>query len=361
MAKKYLTLEEASLELGMAPDELVRMRERGEIRGFADRGTWKFKSEDVEEFGRSRQTDSSPEVPLLDDPKGGMTEVIRKGPGGRMNKTSDSDVRLLLDDTLVPGSEDSGPEVGLANIGNSDSDVRLIDDGAGMVDAGSDSDVKLINTAADETLAAPGLSLDDGSDSDVKLVAPGSDSDVRLAKPSGRGVPDHSDSDIRLAGTDDLATLDQTSMRKATKDKQDKTVHLSSRRKGNQPTPDDTVALTGGVSPDESSVVIGAVDSGIALDAGSGTKIGGGAAADSGITLQHLADSGISLEKVDSGITLAGPADSGIALDADSGIALEADSGITVERHEDSGISLADDSGIRLEDKKRGDRTARYA
>ena len=54
MAKKYLTLEKASRQLGMAPDELVRLRERSQIRGFADRGTWKFKSEDVEEFARSR-------------------------------------------------------------------------------------------------------------------------------------------------------------------------------------------------------------------------------------------------------------------------------------------------------------------
>ncbi len=50
MAKKYLTLEEAARQLGMKPDELVRLRERSEIRGFADRGTWKFRSEDVEEF-----------------------------------------------------------------------------------------------------------------------------------------------------------------------------------------------------------------------------------------------------------------------------------------------------------------------
>ena len=68
--KKYLTLEEAARQLSMAPDELVRLRERGEIRGFADRGTWKFRSEDVEEFSRSRDADSSPEVPIIDDKPG---------------------------------------------------------------------------------------------------------------------------------------------------------------------------------------------------------------------------------------------------------------------------------------------------
>src|SRR4029077_10419419 len=157
MAKKYLTLEEAAHQLGMAPDELVRLRERSEIRGFADRGTWKFKSEDVEEFARSRDADSSPEVPILDDDssKGsssdfGSSTVLgdsgtRRGIG-RHNKTSDSDVRLLLDDALVPGAKDSDPEVVLSRLGSSDSDVRLTDDVGGVVDSGSDSDVKLIST-----------------------------------------------------------------------------------------------------------------------------------------------------------------------------------------------------------------------
>jgi hypothetical protein len=91
-------------------------------------------------------------------------------------------------------------------------------------------------------------------------------------------------------------------------------------------------------------------------------KVGAGSSADSGITLQSLADSGISLEKVDSGIGLAGPMDSGIALDADSGIALEKeDSGIALDS--ESGIRLADsgtkkDKGKKKDKKKEGDRTA---
>src|SRR5688572_1265328 len=65
--KKYLSLDEASSRLGMTNEQLIRLREQGEIRGFADRGTWKFRVEDVEELSRTRQPDSSPEVPLLDD------------------------------------------------------------------------------------------------------------------------------------------------------------------------------------------------------------------------------------------------------------------------------------------------------
>jgi excisionase family DNA binding protein len=388
MAKKYLTLEEAAHLLGMAPDELVRLRERGEIRGFADRGTWKFKSEDVEEFGRSRDADSSPEVPILDDtpkPKAGKSPLAADsglraaGGSGRLNKASDSDVRLLLDDSLVSGSKDSDPEVVLSQLGTSDSDVRLVEDVGGLVDSGSDSDVKLISTSSTDmvlpsdgsssdasdsdvqlvgttsseiNLPAKGGSSADASDSDVKLVAPAapadSDSDVRLAPPSKtQAMGPRSDSDVRLVGTDDLATVGSASdMRLAPGTGSSVDISRGSGSgsgsgKGLGGTSSMVLTDSSGdeSSTDESSVLLG--DSGIALDTGSAMKVGGGSSADSGITLQSLADSGISLEKADSGISLAGPADSGIALDADSGISLE---------REDSGIALEGESGIRLAD-----------
>jgi hypothetical protein len=401
MAKKYLTLEEAAQMLGMAPEELVRYRERSEIRGFADRGTWKFKSEDVEEFARSRDADSSPEVPILDDkPKSKSPAAadsgIRKGGGsGRFNKASDSDVRLLLDDTLVPGGKDSDPEVVLSQLGTSDSDVRLVEDVGGLVDSGSDSDVKLISTSSTEMDLSPkgsGSSSDasdsdvqligggasakrpksgsssgssdtsstDASDSDVQLIAADSDSDVRLAKPEKKSNGPRSDSDVRLVGTDDLATIgSESDIRLATG--AGSSLDMTG---GSASTGKSSIVLTDSASDDssadESSVLLG--DSGIALDTGSAMKVGAGSSADSGITLQSLADSGISLEKVDSGIGLAGPMDSGIALDADSGIALEKeDSGIALDS--ESGIRLADsgtkkDKGKKKDKKKEGDRTA---
>ncbi len=390
MAKKYLTLEEAAHQLGMAPDELVRFRERGEIRGFADRGTWKFKSEDVEEFSRSRDADSSPEVPILDDtpkPRAGDSG-IRKGGPSKFNKASDSDVRLLLDDTLVPGSKDSDPEVVLSQLGTSDSDVRLVEDVGALVDSGSDSDVKLISTSSTEMdltgkggsssdasdsdvqlvgrtseMAIPavggssagGGSSADASDSDVQLVAADSDSDVRLAKPAGKGTPNgsRSDSDVRLVGTDDLATVGSESDMRLAAGAGSSVDLAGSSSTGKGTGGASSIVLTDDSSTDESSVLLG--DSGIALDTGSAMKVGAGSSADSGITLQSLADSGISLEKADSGISLAGPMDSGIALDADSGIALEKeDSGIALEG--ESGIRLAD-SGVKKgkKDKKKGD------
>ena len=40
MAKKYLSIEEAAGQLGMTVEQLQRFREKGDIRGFADRGSW---------------------------------------------------------------------------------------------------------------------------------------------------------------------------------------------------------------------------------------------------------------------------------------------------------------------------------
>ncbi len=105
-------------------------------------------------------------------------------------------MRLLLDDTLVPGAKDSDPEVVLSHLGTSDSDVRLTDDVGGMVDSASDSDVKLISTSSSEMLLPSDQGSSDASDSDVKLVAADSDSDVRLAQPPSDPGPPRSDSDV---------------------------------------------------------------------------------------------------------------------------------------------------------------------
>ncbi|MFN5798303.1 MAG: helix-turn-helix domain-containing protein, partial [Planctomyces sp.] len=164
MAKKYLSLEEAASLLGMSVDAVRRAREKGDLRGFQDRGSWKFREQDIDEFRRSQQADSSPDMPMLGD-------------NGKIDlSSSDSDVRLMAD----PGDDDLGDLV------NSGSDVRLSGDSGPKLEKksavpDSDSDVKLFS--------ADILSSD--SDSDVKLSAePGrTDSDIRLAPP---------DSDLKL-------------------------------------------------------------------------------------------------------------------------------------------------------------------
>jgi len=364
MAKKYLSLEEAADILGLSTKDLIELRERQEIRGYADRGTWKFKEEDVAEFRRSRQADSNPDVPILgDDGLGEQPTVIRRG-GSALDDLdepsrgrSDSDVRLIVDDDLASAYVDPA---------QSDSDVRLIDDSRIGKRRGSDSDVKIVSSVAD-------------SDSDVRLAASlaDSDSDVRMAPkaPAAKG----SDSDVGLAGN-------PRSTRAMTRPKTDSDVKLLKK-----PGPHDTESEVsvvpmppaskgkGAAKPPSASVL--ADDADIELDSGMTLKAG------SGIALERLADSGISLEAGDSGIMLfsdddddeapgsgihlsrspglgggssigrgrsnaPSSIDSGLTLaESDEGLVLDEESGIGLASPGDSGIALSSpiDSGISLE------------
>lgn len=78
MAQGFYTLEEAAHRLGMGPEELSGMAQRREIRAFADRGTWRFRAQDVEELARQRGVPSDPSVPvmpLVEDTGSGTQEI----------------------------------------------------------------------------------------------------------------------------------------------------------------------------------------------------------------------------------------------------------------------------------------------
>ena len=322
-SKKYLSLEEAAAQLKIKTDELIRLREKGDIRGFADRGTWKFKSEDVEELARRRQPDSNPEVPLIDedDEVGRQPTVITKGRGG----TSDSDVRLVPDDTRK--SKLAGSSAEMPVMKDSDSDVRLAEEAKAKPPA-SDSDVKLVTPKSDDSDSDVQL-MD--SDSDVRLSD--SDSDVRLAPVSP------SDSDVKLVG------------RGGQKLKlSDSDVKLSPKAGGKTGTGMfDDVPLAGSESVlmEDSGMPL-AEDSGIRLEGSSSLPFSSGSSG-------HLVGSGELAASADVG-DIAFEEDSGISLEADSGIQLAADSGISLGA--DSGIRLGEDSGIRLSDEPRSGKQA---
>ncbi|MFO0999242.1 MAG: helix-turn-helix domain-containing protein [Planctomycetaceae bacterium] len=119
MAKKYLSLEEAASQLGISEDQLKRFREQGEIRGFADRGSWKFREQDIEEFLRSRQTDSSPDFPII---TGDSSSSVLDEPESDDLSSSDSDVRLFFDDSMFEDNKEA------KELADSGSDVRLTGD-----------------------------------------------------------------------------------------------------------------------------------------------------------------------------------------------------------------------------------------
>ena len=306
MSKRYLSLEETAAALHVATDELIRMRERGLIRGFADRGTWKFREEDVQQVARSRQADSDPDVPMLrpedsalagGDEVGEQPTIISKGKAGPVSLDSDSDVKLVGDLGGQASDDSALPLVVPMDDLDSDSDVRLV---KGLDSLDSDSDVALVSESSAEITIGP---LDDslGSDSDVRLVADvpqkkGSDSDVKLVQPLKNQRT--SDSDVALLSDDD-----------------------------------DAIALD------------------FSHDAGGDASV----LADEG-GLELTGDSSAMLLKSESGVSLGGKDDSSLVLssDDDEGITLDiaGDSGISLESAADSGISLESvaDSGISLED-----------
>lgn len=358
--KKYLSLEEAAIELGIKPDELIRLREKGQVRGFADRGTWKFKADDIDEYRRSQQLDSDPDIPIYDESDDyeldtGATQQIDtmksdsdvrlrpldqskknllSGSSAELNtlqlQSSDSDIRLVEDPRINKRGSDSDvtivkPKSGLKS--DSDSDVRMV----GKNPMESDSDVKLLDSVDAKVDSDSDVRMTD-SDSDVRMAA--SDSDVRLAPLSGGGV-DASDSDIRLAPLPD-SDSDVKLLRKSGERDSDSDVMLLPRGQKGAEESDPLMPLA------DSSVTL-AGDSGLKLAGDSGMKLAG----DSGIRL--AGDSGIRLSE-DSGIQLLQPADSGISLEGDSGIRFADDSGITVGP--DSGIKLSSPSGGK---KRKGD------
>src|SRR5215813_9800866 len=66
MAQGYYTLTEAAQFLNMSVDELKQMAQKGQIRSFQDRGTLRFRMQDVQELARKRGVSSDPELVLGD-------------------------------------------------------------------------------------------------------------------------------------------------------------------------------------------------------------------------------------------------------------------------------------------------------
>ena len=64
----YLTLEEAARTLSIPVDELRQMAQKNQIRSFQDRGTLRFRSQDIQELARQRGLGNSQEEPVVPAP-----------------------------------------------------------------------------------------------------------------------------------------------------------------------------------------------------------------------------------------------------------------------------------------------------
>src|ERR1700693_5980327 len=80
MVQGYYTLEEAAKILELPPDKLSQMAQKREVRAFADRGTWRFRTQDIEELARRMGRGSNPDLQLAEPlpPKKKTSGLLRR-------------------------------------------------------------------------------------------------------------------------------------------------------------------------------------------------------------------------------------------------------------------------------------------
>jgi hypothetical protein len=210
---QFYTLEEAARVLGMDPENLKAEAQQRKVRAFLDGGTWRFRVGDVDELARRRGMGSDAELPLSDldmppvpssesldeidlsefqlgvvNPDLGAPTIESTAGAAPVSDSGDQDI--LLDDLSLPPTTmtSSSVIIGMQSTGGrlpSDSDVRLIPDNtSGSGSRPSDSDVRL---APQEFKAA-------------------SDSDVKPAKPKAK-APGDSDVTVRQPGDSDVTLI----------------------------------------------------------------------------------------------------------------------------------------------------------
>ena len=158
MASKFVELSEAAKQLGMSADELNDARNAGEVHGFRDGSSWKFKPQELERFAEERgvSMDAGDNFDdLLDD-------LDIDGGGG-------SSV-LVSDEALGAGQESlSSTIIGENSAGAADSDLRLLpaEDEGDDISLDDDDDDLQLEPLADST--GSDLTLDDADDDELSL------------------------------------------------------------------------------------------------------------------------------------------------------------------------------------------------
>lgn len=215
MAGKLVTLDEAAKQMGISSDELNELRSRGEIYGYRDGATWKFKPEDIEKLIAERANpsaegsgvgigESSEDVILLSEfelgSSGPSTSSTVIGKPGQGLAPDDSDIRLTtreategsdvklagLSGVTIASAQPMAPSAG-------GSDLELApSDSANVIDSGSDLSL------ADSSSGGSNVIGPDDPDEFV-LHASGVGSDITISPgDSGISLLDPSDSGLSL-------------------------------------------------------------------------------------------------------------------------------------------------------------------
>lgn len=219
---EFLTLEDAATRLGVSVEKLKEMRSQGEIFGFRDGSSWKFKESEITRVREELSGD------VLGDDPGGSSILISEqnvgssssrlgsGLGPTLTGGSDSDLVPMKDDpqaksdvSLVPDPA-SGSGVRLVNrqVPQADDDDEVLSVGESPADSGSSL---LLGDLDLSGISGVGL----GSGSDVRPAAAEQDSDdLDLASESsfslqpGKGDSKAGDSSVLGPGNDGSGSHD---------------------------------------------------------------------------------------------------------------------------------------------------------
>lgn len=311
MAGKFIELHEAAKILGLSPDELVEMRSNGEIHGYRDGASWKFKAEEVERVAGERGVDlgsPSEEVPADEDDgfDALLSDLDLADPG-------EGSSILVSDEIMGAPAESSSTIIGKSQ--TPDSDLRLIAEDA------TDSDIELTGGSSSEL--GLDVAADTGTGSDLSLEgAAGSATDSDLALDD---AAESTGSDLAL----DAAVADSTGSDLSLDSDSDEMVNLKLS------TGSGTDALESASDLGLGSSDLDLADDEMALEDDDDLLLGGSGVG-SDVTLG-----------ADSGINLASPSDSGLSLEDPSPEVASSASGLGLvsEDDDDEIIALEEDEG----------------
>jgi excisionase family DNA binding protein len=212
MAGKFVELDEAAKMVGVSPEELVEMRSKGEIFGYRDGASWKFKQEEVERVISNRAGGSGTGSAIFSENE----EDFEKRLSGLSSKIladkaqEEADSILVSEESLGVSSKGPSTVIGKGKKGEEtgDSDIKLAPEGGD------------ISTGSDKLVEAPGSKLNLGADasdalggSDLKLSGSGTGAMKKQGKSDklelGEGLSLHEDDDLELGGDDAEISLDQ--------------------------------------------------------------------------------------------------------------------------------------------------------
>jgi hypothetical protein len=196
---QYYTLEQAAQILQVSVERMKDMVKKNEVRAFQDRGTLRFRSQDIEEKARQLGLGSDHELPLGEGAKPGESPSSAARRRAKAAKAGDSSA-TKAGTTPAPRSGASKKSKVEPPKASSDSDIRLVGEGSG-------EQTFEIEPEDSNAVGGPRSGTKPGSDSGAVILPLEGDSDVKLetdtpATDKGskrtKGAKSPSDSDIRL-------------------------------------------------------------------------------------------------------------------------------------------------------------------